>query len=111
MVAVNRRETHQILKQVAEEDSKSGEDPSSDAKKQNSLPPSLVTPEPRMFFRCCHMSADTHAPRSEENDDKDKRDCLQDQGSRVELLDSRLDLLLLRGMVPIRKVVTHLLDF
>ena len=39
------RETHQILKHVAEEDSESGENPSGDAKKQNSLPSSFVAPE------------------------------------------------------------------
>ena len=49
-----------------------------------------------------------YEPRSKENDDKDKRCRLQDQFSSIELLDGRLDLFLFGGVVPVRKIVTHL---
>ena len=48
----------------------------------------------------------TYEPRSKENDDKDERNGLEEQISRVELLDSRLDLFL-RGVMG-GKVLTHL---
>lgn len=48
----------------------------------------------------------SHRPRPQENDDKDERNGLEDQISRVELLDSRLDLFL-RGVMG-GKVLTHL---
>ena len=50
----------------------------------------------------------SHRPRPEENDDKDERNCLEDQSSRVELLDSRLNLFLFGEVAPICKVLTHL---
>ena len=51
---------------------------------------------------------DTYEPRSKENDDKDERCRLQDQFSSIELLDGRLDLFLFGGVVPVRKIATHL---
>ena len=50
----------------------------------------------------------SHQPRPEENDDKDEWNCLEDQSSRVELLDSRLNLFLFGEVAPICKVLTHL---
>ena len=49
-----------------------------------------------------------YEPRSKENDDKDERCRLQDQFSSIELLDGRLDLFLLGGVVAVRKIATHL---
>ena len=66
-----------------------------------------------LLCRTCKLSwfedlLSAHSPRPKENDDKDEWDCLENQSSRVELLDSRLNFLLLGRVVPICEILTHL---